>query len=315
MMKAVIILLFSANLWAQTAPGEPNTALIEEKKEEQKTEEEKAKTLTGLEKRAETVDFKSIQEVLKNDRLDQQVQKIDQTVKKVAQQRSAAELRRYQIPPESEFWGFFSEYWLVKSATVLKWDFSKPDYGLDSSFTEFLERMGMLEKKFKILLIDTPAVPHFGLPTYPNEFLFILSVPFIRTLDLSKLEISLLLFEDVVRMQAGYFQKAVTTPELKKLLGSNFHTAKKLDMAPFTDTLKKYDEMIFDKGMNFQQQYEVTKQMDQLLRSDLKLWNAYVGLLKKIDELVKSNLLYRKYVEIYPSPELQLGWLIPKKER
>ncbi len=314
-MGALLAMLFFVNVYAQGAPGEPNTALIEEKKAEQKKVEEKEQTPTNLEQRAETVNFNAIQDVLKNDRLDVQVQKIEQKVKTVAKERFAAEARKYEIPPASEFWGFFSEYWLVKNATVLKWDFSKPDYGLDASFAEFLERMGMLEKKFKILLIDTPAVPHFALPTYPNEFLFILSVPFIRTLDLSKLEISILLFEDVVRSQAGYFQKAVSTPELTKVLGTNFLSAKKLDMTPFNTTFKKYDEMIFDKGMDFQQQYEVTKQMDQLLRSDLKLWNTYVGLLKKIDELVKSNLLYRKYVEIYPSPELQLGWLIPKKER
>jgi len=42
------------------------------------------------------------------------------------------------------------------------------------------------------------------------------------------------------------------------------------------------------------------------------MWNTYLSLLSKIDELTKNNVLYKKYSQIYPSPELQLNWLKPK---
>ena len=77
---------------------------------------------------------------------------------------------------------------------------------------------------------------------------------------------------------------------------------------------KYSDEKIFDKGFNFQQQYMITKQMGEILKADLKLWNSYLQMLKKIDRLVKTNLLYDRYNSIYPSPELQISWLVPPKK-
>ena len=77
--------------------------------------------------------------------------------------------------------------------------------------------------------------------------------------------------------------------------------------------MKRYDEIIFDKGFNFQQQFETTKKISRLLKNQIKLWNTYYKLIGKINELVSNNLLYKNYTKIYPSPELQLGWLTSKE--
>lgn len=265
-------------------------------------------------KEQETIDFKQIKQVLKNDQLEIQAQKKTEEVKKVVEEKKKVDTSRFNIPPREEFWSFFSEFWLVKNAPVLKWDIQKPDYGLQESFASFLEKMGHFEKKFKILIVDTPNVYHFALPSNPGETIFLLSLPFMRTLDLSKQEISLLLFEDYLRVKMGYFEKSVTSKAIQDLLGTNF-SEKKLEKKVFEDALKKYDEIIFDTGFNFEQQFEITNQMNTILRNDLTLWNSYVSLLKKIDDLVKENVLYNKYSKIYPSPELQLGWLLPKEKK
>jgi len=55
--------------------------------------------------------------------------------------------------------------------------------------------------------------------------------------------------------------------------------------------------------------------MDHLLKSDPGVWSSYLKLIRKIDKLVKTNLLYKDYTKIYPSPELQLKWLVPEQKR
>jgi hypothetical protein len=79
--------------------------------------------------------------------------------------------------------------------------------------------------------------------------------------------------------------------------------------------LAKYDELLFDKGFTFQQQFEVTNEVNQYLKNDLSLWNLYLKLLEKLDGLVKTNILYQNYVKIYPSPEMQMTWIKPKKDK
>ena len=262
-------------------------------------------------KEKEYIDFKSIKKVLKNDMLDVELEKKLKKKREIGLKIKKKRMRKYDIPQKTEYWSFFTEYWLVKNAPILKWDFEKPDYGLSDSFSCFLEKLGYYEKRFKILLVNTPNLYHFGLPSNKGEYIFILSVPFIRTLDLSKLEISMLLFEDLLRVNNGYFKNFAETGELKKILGTNFYK-KKIDKKIFTRVSDKYDKMIFDTGFNYQQQFEITKRIGRLLKSDLKLWNTYLGMLKKIDTLVKSNVLYSGYVKIYPSPEMQLNWLLPE---
>lgn len=257
-------------------------------------------------------DFNNIKEVLENDNLEAPLK--EKMAREAAEKKRKAikEFKKFTFPVESDFWSFLSEYWLVKNAPVVKWDFQKPDYGLESYFKDFLENLGFYEIRFKILLINTPNITHVSLPTKKNEFLVLLSVPFIRTLNLSKLEISLILFEDFIRNEMGYFKNYVGSKEIEKMFGENFKE-KGLDKKLIEKTIGKYDEVVFDKGFDFKQQFAVTKKVSMILKSQMKIWNAYYVLIGKINELVTTNMLYKNYTKIYPSPELQLGWLSSKK--
>lgn len=261
----------------------------------------------------ELIDFSAIRDVLKKDHLDEsaRIKQESQVKANIAKER--AQKARFNTPDQTDFWQIMSELWLVKNHQVLKWDFQKPDFGIEKSFRDFLEKQGIFEKKFNILLLDSPNVVHFALPTKPNHYLFVLSLPFIRTLDLSKLEISLLLMEDMVRADAELF-KSYVQPTAQDLIGKNF-AGSKLDVDKIKLVLKKYDEMILDKGFSFSQQFEITKHMDRALKGDQELWSTYYRMIVKIDQLVKENSLYRNYSRIYPSPELQINWLAPPKRK
>ena len=260
------------------------------------------------------VNLQSIREVIKNDMLEAEVTKKRQIKQKKKRKIRKRQIRKYNIPNEKDFWNFMSEYWLVKNAVKLKWDFEKPDYGFDQSFSFFLEKMKIHEKRFRILMTDSLDVFHMALPGNGKEMIFILSRPFIKDLNLSKLEVSLLLFEDYLRFRQGYFMSYLKKENLKGLLGGNFYK-KKLDRSKLKNVMMRYDSMIFKKGFSFQQQYQTTKMMDELLRYNKKIWNVYVSLLKKIDNLVKSNPFYKRYNKIYPSPELQINWLYSDTKR
>jgi hypothetical protein len=257
------------------------------------------------------LDFSTIKDIIKKDGLEGELKKKQEEKRKYLDSQKLKEMRRFNVPNQDVFWSFFSELWLVKNAMVLKWDIHKPDFELEKSFTAFLESQGLFEKKVKILLMDSTEIVHAALPSNDNEYIFILSLPFVRTLDLSKVEISLLLFEDFVRIRKGYFRNYVLDKELESFLGSNF-SGKPFDKKMVDAHLKKYSTLLFEKGFSFQEQFETTKEMDVLLKNDLKMWNTYLTLLEKIDNLTKTNTLYKKYNQIYPSPELQLNWLKPK---
>ncbi len=268
---------------------------------------------TLQESESELIDFSSVRDYLKKDGLNENALKKEKAAKVIKAKRLSKAKKKYDLPKDNVFWSFTSEYWLVKNAPLIKWDFQKPDYGLSNSFKIFLERMGYYEKNFKILLVDTPNISHFSLPSNRNEKIFLLSVPFIRTLDLTKLEISLLLFEDMLRWEMGLFLKRLPMKKIAKMKNGNFY-GKKLNLDVFEEIFKVYDETIYVKGFSFQEQFEVTKKMEAYLKADLSLFNTYMKLLSKIDNLVKSNILYSKYSKIYPSPELQLNWIRPKRK-
>ena len=273
--------------------------------------EEKELPIELSDKSKESLDFNSIKEIIKKDGLDGELKKKQAETRKYLDDKKLKEMRRSNVPTEEVFWSFFSELWLVKNATILKWDVHKPDFELEKSFASFLETQGHYEKRIKILLLETSDITHMALPSNENEVILILSLPFIRTLDLSKIEISLLLFEDFLRNRKGYFKNFILTTELKSYLGTNF-SGKDFNKKLIDDHLKKYTQLVFEKGFNFQEQFEVTKEIDVLLKSDLKIWNTYLTMIEKIDRLSKNNELYKKYGQIYPSPELQLNWLRPK---
>jgi hypothetical protein len=264
------------------------------------------------EKELETVNFKSIRKVLQQDGLSESAKKKEKQVLILKKEQKQIETQRYLYPGENEIWGFVSEYWLIKNAQLLKWDFEKPDYGIEKSFSTTMENLGFYQKKFKILLINTPSVVRAGLPG-DQEFFLLLSVPFIRSLDLSKLEISLLLLEDFVRLEQGYFKKNVATEKLSKLAGTNFQGGKP-DVSMVEELLKNYSHQINEKGFTFQQQFELTKKMDGYLKSNPELWNSYFRLLQKVDRFLKSNAQYKDYIKLYPSPEMQIKWLSPEEK-
>lgn len=258
----------------------------------------------------EIIDFSAIKDVLKKDQLDESARIKQEKQEKARIQALRSQKARYNTPNESDFWQIMSELWLVKNHQVLKWDFQKPDFGLERSFRDFLEKQGVYEKTFRILMLDSPNVIHFALPSTDDSYLFVLSLPFVKSLDLSKLEISILLYQDMVRADAELF-KSYVRPTAKDLIGKNF-SGSKLDTEKVKQVLKKYDEMILDKGFTFAQQFEITKHMDKRFKGDQELWGIYYRMILKIDRLTKENTLYHNYTRIYPSPELQLNWLRPK---
>jgi hypothetical protein len=260
------------------------------------------------------LDFSSIKDLIKKDGLEGELKKKEEEKRILLDKKKLQDVKRFNVPGQDAFWSFFSELWLVKNAPLLKWDFHKPDFELEKAFIGMLEAQGHYEKNIKILVLDTTEVIHAALPSNDNEFIFLISLPFIRTLDLSKVEISLILFEDFIRARKGYFKSYVLGKELEAYLGSNF-SGKPFDKKLIDESLKKYNSVLMDKGFSFQEQFETTKEVDALLKSDLKIWNTYLTMLEKIDQLTKTNTLYKKYSQIYPSPELQLNWLRPKPSR
>lgn len=262
------------------------------------------------EKELEVVNFNSIKKVLQQDGLSEAAKKKEKQVVILKKEQSKIEANRFLYPTESEMWGFISEYWLIKNAQILNWDFEKPDYGLDKNFSTTMEKLGFYQKKYKILLVNNPTMVRAALPG-DGESILLLSVPFIRSLDLSKLEISLLLFEDFLRLEQGYFKKNVATEKFHKLSGTNFQ-GQKPDISMVEEMLKNYSNQINQKGYTFQEQFEITKKMDAFLKSNPELWNVYFRLLGKIDRFIKVNVQYKDYVRLYPSPEMQVKWLSPE---
>jgi hypothetical protein len=265
------------------------------------------------EKELELVDFKSIKKVLQQDGLSKAPEQKKNQVAALKKEKLIIEQENFSYPTEDELWGFLSEYWLIKNAQLLGWDFEKPDYGLETSFKMVLENLGFYQKKFKILLINNPSLVRTSLPGSGGEMLLLLSVPFIRSLDLSKLEISLLLLEDFFRLEAGYFKKATATEKMRRLAGTNFH-GQKPDLTMVEELMKNYQQQIFHKGYSFQQQFEVTQKMDAFLKSNPELWNSYFRLLGKLDRFLKVNVQYKDYIRLFPSPEMQLKWISPEQK-
>lgn len=259
----------------------------------------------------ENVNFEGIKDVLKKDMLIEHAQKKVEAKEQQVVARRVEEQKRFNLPDEDEFWSLMSEFYLVEKVTEFRWDFEKPDYGVDVAFKALLESMGFYELHYKILYLDSPTIPHFSLPSNKGEHIFIVSVPFIRNLDLSKLEISLLLLSDLLRAKEGYFKKFVINKEIQELIGGNYWN-KKFPKKSIKTLIKRYDYFIQKKGFTFQQQFEITKKMSRILSGNLRLFKAYDGLLVKIDKLAKENVLFKFYPKIYPSPEMQIQWFRPK---
>ena len=258
------------------------------------------------------INFENIKGVLKKDQLEQTLTEKQKRAQIQKQKKKTKQMKLYGLPSQDDFWKIMIEYWLVKNITILKWDFRKPDYGVDEYFTNFLRQTGEIGLKFKILYLNTPNISHFAFPMGPNEYLFLVSVPFIKSLDLSKLEISIMLLEDLLRVKNDYFINSFDSKLTSSLTGGSFYQ-KEFPNKNLKTLMTKIDEKVFEKGFTFQEQHKITKMMNNILISDTQNWQAYYRMLSKIDELVKGNLMYKNYLKIYPSPELQMNWLNPTK--
>lgn len=261
----------------------------------------------------ESIDFSSIRDLIKKDGLDGELKRKEEERKLKAELQKKRDRDRFSIPNANDFYPFVFEHWLVKNAPKLKWDFHKPDYGLESAYGSFLRNQGFVETKFKILFMDSSEVYRLSFINSRGEYVHVLSLPFIRTLDLSKVEISILLFEDFLRARRGYLVNKIQTKEIEAHLGTNY-SGKAFPRAVFDKFFKETSETILSKGYTFQEQFELTKEMDQQLKSDLKIWNTYYTLLTKVDQIAKSNVLYKRYAELFPSPEMQMNWLKPQSK-
>ena len=272
---------------------------------------QRSDSLTQEEKEEKLLDFTNIKSVLKNDGLEKQREIKKKLVKQIKIERKLIQSGKYRYPSEHDFWKMMTELWLVKNAQALQWDFPKPQYGIAEALRGLMEKLGYYNKEIKVVIINTPNVAHMALPGGKNEYIFLLSLPFMRTLDLTKVDLSILLFEDFLRVKKGQFKDRINVD--KKLLGKSFSDGN-FNKSLVGDTLKEYSTLVFKKGFNFQQQYEVTKEMSQTLKAFPAIWGAYYRVLTKINRLIKNDLLYKDYLKVYPSPELQIQWLKPKKE-
>ena len=203
-----------------------------------------------------------------------------------------------------------SELWCVKNSLYLKWDFENADLGIGINFKKILESLSLNKKIIKILMLDSMNVAHLALPADEGHYIFLLSLPFIRTMDLTKREISILLLEDMVRADKGLFKSFLAVDELKKYAGKQMDN-NKADIKYVKQLLDQYSDVALQKGFTFQQQYEVTKFMDNILKTKSEYWQSYLTLTQKRDLLVKTNEGFSWYSRFYPSPEMQLTWLQP----
>lgn len=268
--------------------------------------------LTQEELKGEIIDYSSIKSVLKNDNLLRESKLKEKVIREIKKERTKIEIKKYIYPSENDFWSFISTSWLVLNAQKLKWDSPRPDYGVAPVIKELLEKFGYYNTKFKILVIDNPSVYHMMLPSKKSELLFIISLPFMRSLDLTKVDIALLFFEGMIRDQNSIFKNKIKAD--KTFIGQQF-TSNKYNPKLIKDILNEYNRIVFQSGFSFQEQFDTTKAVDSILKSEPKLWNTYYKMILKIDELLKNNLLFKDYSKIYPSPEMQLKWLVPNNKK
>jgi hypothetical protein len=265
---------------------------------------------TKIEQEQELLDFSNLKDVLRNDSLEAQSRRKLELAQKMKKETERIEMQRFSYPDKEDFWPFMTELWLVKNAAYLKWDINKPDYGLDVTFSKLLQSLGFVEKSFRILLHNNPDVTHFALPYGRNDAVYLVSIPFIRSMDLTKVEIALMMLEDFLRVEELYFTKKIKSD--LSFLGTSTK-GEPFNKKNIQNVLAEYTEIVKQKGFNFQEQFEITKKMSTLLRTEPNLFNSYISLLNKIEAIIKSNKLFDNHIKLYPSPEMQLRWLNPKK--
>jgi hypothetical protein len=265
---------------------------------------------TKVELERELLDFSNLKKVLENDSLEAESKRKLELAQAMRKETERIEMQKYSYPDDQDFWPFMTELWLIKNAAYIKWDINKPDYGLDVTFSKLLQSLGFVEKSFRILLHNNPDITHFALPYGRNNGVYMVSIPFIRAMDLTKVEIALMMLEDFLRLEDKYFVKKIKS-DISFLATSTKGAA--FNQKHVNDVLIEFSELIKNKGYSFQEQFEVTKKMSSLLKSEPNLYSSYISLLKKIETIIKENQLFSNHIKLYPSPQMQLRWLSSKK--
>jgi hypothetical protein len=253
-------------------------------------------------------ELNQLKKVIKNDLLEEEIQKKKLLQAEKEKERLKKEEKKSHFMREEDFWSFCSEYWLVSKRSDLFWDFDHPDYGVEPAVIELFKRLLIYQSEIRLLFVKTNQMTYMYLPANKGHSIILFSVPFMKTLDLSKMEVAILVLESVLRSEMNDFTRYVTSKELKDLWGKNFFQ-QKMNLDVFKKVLQQYDYFIYKKGFQFQQQFELTKKMTSILRPHPKLLKLYINLLQKLDVLVKTQPLYRFHAQIYPSPEFQLKWI------
>ncbi len=269
---------------------------------------------TQVESELEGVNFGALEEILEKDKLSTHVKKKLKAVKKVQELREKEMEEKKYYPSSQDFLPFLTQMWLVKNAAILKWDFEKPEYGIAQHLSEVLRKVGLIKRQYKILIINTDLLPSFALPTEKGSGYLLLSLPFMKTLDLSKNEISLLLLQDILRMDGAYLEKTLKETGLFEKVGKKM-TEDEPNVSFVSDLLAHYSKNVFEVGVNFQQQFEVTKQMDNLLKGHENLRKSYLSLLNKISEMDTQSDLFKNYNKLFPTAKMQLEWLQPSRSK
>ena len=249
-----------------------------------------------------------VKEIIKRDYLEEIRNEVDEKYQKKAKKEKKKQVVDKSVfISEKDYWEFSANYWLIKNSDILKWDFQKVDYGLVSTFEKILSDVGVKNKKIKILYLNSNLITHFALPEGTSGVTFLLSKPFIEKMDLTKQEISVLLLEDYLRVREKIVEKKILAKS------SGFKMPKKAT----GKTIRKYfyklmtvfDDVIFNKGFSFQDQFLITKKMAIFLEGENSLKKSYISLISKINELIRGNDSFKNYTRFYPSPDMQLKWL------
>jgi hypothetical protein len=254
------------------------------------------------------VNFTQLEEIIKNDKLDKELVQKNKILEAIKKKQKLIEGKKYFYPPKEQFVSMLSDLWLVQNAILLKWDFEHADLGITAKFSKLMENMGYQKKQITLLLSDSTSVFHLSLPTRSSHFYLLLSLPFIQSMNLTTSEIATLLFEEVIRFESNELSNTLSSDPVWQLAGQQMK-----DQKPNVNLINQYlstmSNQLLTKGYTFQQQYEVTQKVRQLLKTNAVYYAAYISLLKKKVELVKNNKEFKQYTALYPSPEMQLQWI------
>jgi hypothetical protein len=256
----------------------------------------------------EKSDFKELKEILKKDELlenftkKQKAKKVKKAVKKMLAVQDEF------FPDKKSFWEIYPEYWVAKNAAILKWNFERVDMGVSLHTQKILNQVGILEKNLKVLFLNSSFIPHLSFSNTENQFLILISLPFIKAMDLTKNQISLLIIEEVLRAQRLHLEQVLIEKDQKVMYQKKI--AKLEEVTSFINQLdEKFMKFLKSQGFSFQMLYEVTLEMKNILASHPILLKDYKELCEKKKSLVINSKDFKFYSRLYPSPEMQLKWL------